>query len=134
MAGTPGHDEGKPCRTNYYTRTTMTSTLPAPATMPLPRNDGVMKQLTDFALAYKLIWVRVLAYFFIPFMTLFLAQTETYSDETWANMGGFLKSRLFIACAIAGTSSLVGYIDSSMQRAKEDNARRNQVPPPLPRD
>ena len=73
----------------------------------------------DTVVAFKLVWFRVACYFFIPAGMLFLTQTETYSQDTWDAMGSFLRNRLYLACIIAGSSSLVAYLDSSLQRAKE---------------
>jgi len=80
-----------------------------------------MKQITDFAIAYKLVWFRVFCYFAIPFGTLFLTQTETWSEETWTAMGVFLKSRLFAACSIAGAMSLCAYLDQSLNKARSEH-------------
>lgn len=78
-----------------------------------------MKAITDTIVAYKLVWVRVTFYFIFPAFTLFLTQTETWSQATWDELGVFLKSRLFIACFLSGFSGLCAYIDSSMQRARD---------------
>lgn len=78
-----------------------------------------MKPITDFMIAYKLVWLRLLGYVVIPSATLFLTQTETYSDAQWAGMGTFLKCRLFVQCFIAGFTALMAYIDTSLQRARE---------------
>jgi hypothetical protein len=80
-----------------------------------------MKQFTDFAIAYKLVWFRVMCYFAVPAGTLFLTQTETYSEETWAAMGSFLRSRLMIACCIAGAMSLCAYLDQSLNKARGEH-------------
>lgn len=80
-----------------------------------------MKQITDFAIAYKLVWFRVFCYFAIPAGTLFLTQTETYSGETWAAMGVFLHARLYVACCIAGAMSLCAYLDQSLNKARAEH-------------
>lgn len=80
-----------------------------------------MKAFTDTIIAYKLAWIRVAFYFLIPAGTLFLTQTETFSDQTWNGMGGFLKSRLVLQCCIAGASALAAYLDSSFQRAQDSS-------------
>lgn len=85
-----------------------------------------MKELTDFAVAFKLVWFRALCYFFIPAGTLFLTQTETWSDSTWAAMGAFLKTRLFLACIIAGSTSLAAYVDASLGAARKHNEELKQ--------
>lgn len=81
-----------------------------------------MKQLGDFVIAYKLVWLRVFFYFFIPAATLFLTQTETWDQPTWDALGSFLRFRLIMACVIAGSASLAAYLDSSLQRAREHSA------------
>lgn len=82
-----------------------------------------MKALRDFAIAYKLVWVRVAFYFLTPAIALFLTQTETYSQDTWDNLGGFLRWRLALACFIAGGTALCAYIDSSLARANQESDR-----------
>ena len=81
-----------------------------------------MKQITDFAIAYKLVWFRVFCYFAVPAGTLFLTQTETWSEDNWISMGPFLKSRLLIACCIAGAMSLCAYLDQSLNKARAEHA------------
>lgn len=85
-----------------------------------------MKELSlatlDSIVAFKLVWFRVACYFFIPAGMLFLTQTETYTDATWASMGAFLKGRLYTACVLAGCTSVCAYIDSSYQHARERSA------------
>lgn len=78
-----------------------------------------MRQFADFALAYKLFWVRVLGYMLVPMITFFLAQTETFTGDTWKNMDPFLKTRLMIACFLTGFSALMAVIDQSLQKARE---------------
>lgn len=76
----------------------------------------------DNMVAFKLVWLRVACYFFIPAATLFLTQTETWSEKTWAETGAFLKGRLYTACLISGLSAMCAYIDSSFARARERSA------------
>ena len=78
-----------------------------------------MKKLTDAVVAYKLVWFRVSCYFIIPFVLAFLSATEKIDGDLWDKMHWFLKTRLFVACFAAGLSSIVAYIDSSLQRANE---------------
>lgn len=85
-----------------------------------------MKAISDYVIAYKLVWLRVLGYFIIPSATLFLTQTETLSDANWNEMGWFLKSRLLVQCFIAGFAALMAYIDSSMQRARESHEAKRK--------
>lgn len=79
-----------------------------------------MKALTDTIAAFKLVWLRVACYFVIPFFTTFLALTETWSDKTWHETGWFLIFRMAVSCFVAGITSLVAFIDSSFQRAKQE--------------
>ena len=76
----------------------------------------------DGVIAFKLVWLRVFCYFLIPAATLFLTQTETWSEKTWAETGPFLRGRLYTACLIAGLSAICAYIDSSFARARERSA------------
>lgn len=78
-----------------------------------------MKQFTEFAIAYKLFYVRVLGYMLVPMITFFLAQTETFSGDTWRTMDPFLKVRLMIACFLTGFSALMAVIDQSLQKARD---------------
>lgn len=83
-----------------------------------------MKAALDTLIAYKFVYFRVFCYFLIPAGTLFLTQTENYSQHTWTDMGTFLHGRLFLACAIAGITSLCAYLDASITNAQEDNNAR----------
>lgn len=78
-----------------------------------------MKQAWETMVAFKLVWFRVLCYFFIPSVTTFLAQTETWSGETWDNTHGFLKIRLLLISCVSGIAVLVAFIDQSLARARE---------------
>lgn len=73
----------------------------------------------DGVIAFKLVWLRVFCYFFIPAVTLFLTQTETWSEKTWAETGTFLRGRLYAACLVAGLTAICAYLDSSLQRARD---------------
>ena len=94
-----------------------------------------MKKLSISFQAYRLVWVRTAFYFFIPSLTLFLTQTETWSDETWSNSGAFSRARLIIACCIAGSTALAAYIDQSLNRARSNEETmklQNERPENLP--
>ena len=79
-----------------------------------------MKQFfTETMIVARLAAFRVACYFFIPFCTTFLALTESWSGKTWDETHPFLIGRLIVSCTIAGITSLVAYIDSSSQKAKE---------------
>lgn len=86
----------------------------------------MLKASRDFMVAYKLVWFRAFCYFFIPAATLFLTQTETYSEETWNAMGAFLKSRLILSCVVCGAMSICAYIDSSLQKARNESEALKQ--------
>ena len=81
--------------------------------------SDALRKLTDAAIAYKLFWIRVAGYMLVPTITFFLAQTETFSGDTWKNMDPFLKGRLFLACFLSGFTALMATIDQSLQRARE---------------
>jgi len=80
-----------------------------------------MRAITDTIVAFKLVWLRVACYFIIPFCTTFLALTETWSGTTWEETHWFLVARVFVSCFISGITSLVAFIDSSFQRAKQES-------------
>jgi hypothetical protein len=83
-----------------------------------------MRQAWETVVAFKLVWIRVSCYFIIPFVIMFLSQTETWSGETWDNTHPFLKWRLFVTCCIAGLNALIAFIDQSMSRAKDEVKQR----------
>jgi len=78
-----------------------------------------MKQAWDTMVAFKLVWFRVLCYFLIPSTVTFLAQTETWSGDTWDNTHNFLKTRIFLIAGVSGVSALVAFIDQSLARARD---------------
>lgn len=78
-----------------------------------------MKQVLDVINAYKLAWLWMLGLALIPAATLFLTQTETTSQESWDAMGGFLKFRLYLQCAVAGAAPVFGVLNKSYQRAQD---------------
>lgn len=69
-------------------------------------------------IAYRLAAVRVAAYFLIPFCTMILSQTETWSGETWTTTHWFLKSRILIQAFVAGGTAICAYIDQSLKPAQ----------------
>ena len=79
-----------------------------------------MKATWETIVAFKLVWVRVLLYVLIPSVTTFLSQTETWSGQTWNDTAVFLKARVFLYSALSGCMALAAFIDSSMQRAKDE--------------
>lgn len=74
----------------------------------------------DTMIALRLVWFRVLMYFFLPMGSAFMAQTETWSGDTWDHTHWFLKARLVLGCSMPGCLALVAFIDSAMQKAKAD--------------
>ena len=77
-----------------------------------------MKAAWETMLAFKLVWVRVLLYVFLPAVTAFLTQTETWSGDTWDHTHLFLKVRLFFSSAVPGFIALAAFIDQSLARAR----------------
>ena len=73
---------------------------------------------------YKLVWVRCALLVLIPMVTLFLAQTETWSGTTWDEASDFAKYRLGLMCLLAGASPLAAFIDQSLKRANDEMDRR----------
>ena len=83
-----------------------------------------MKQAWETVVAFKLVWIRVALYAAIPSVTTFLSQTETWSGQTWNDTATFLKVRVLLYSSLAGCMALAAFIDSSMQRAREDLKQR----------
>jgi len=79
-----------------------------------------MNKTWETVVAFKLVWVRVIGYMLLPMAVTFLAQTETWSGQTWTDTPAFIKWRLVIICFIPGFSALLGFIDQSLGRAKEN--------------
>ena len=79
-----------------------------------------MKQFIDTVVAFKLVWFRVLMYLLIPSLSTFISLTETWSGETWEHTHVFLRWRLFVSCVLPGFAAIVGYIDASFQKVKEE--------------
>ncbi len=52
-----------------------------------------------------------------------MTQTETLSDASWASLGMFLKSRIFLGMAIASATVLYAFLDQTMA------ALRGTAPP-----
>lgn len=80
--------------------------------------------LTETMIAMRLVWLRVTMYFLIPFLTVCLAQTETWSGDTWDTTHWFLKVRIVAIATIAGFIPFVSYIDQSLSRAREEVLKR----------
>lgn len=79
-----------------------------------------MKETWDTIVAYKLVWLRVLGYVLLPMVVTFLAQTESWSGETWDSTHIFLKWRLLLLCFVPGFSALLAFIDQSLARARDN--------------
>lgn len=77
-----------------------------------------MKGITDTVVAYKLVWIRVLCYFLIPFGTAFLIAAEKITGVEWEAMHWFDRTKLLGSCSLTGIVAFVAFLDSSMQRAK----------------
>jgi len=86
-----------------------------------------VKAFIESAAAFKLVWFRVLMYFLIPALSTFLTLTETWSGETWDSTHVFLRWRLLVGCVVPGMSAIVGYIDASFQKAKEELKAKKEV-------
>lgn len=52
-------------------------------------------------------------------LTTFLAVTETWSDDTWQNLGLFLRIRLIITCLLAGIPTVVAFLNKTVARLEE---------------
>jgi hypothetical protein len=80
--------------------------------------------MKELIIAYKLVWFRVSCYFLIPFITTFLALTETWSGDTWSETHVFLIMRILFASTLAGLISIVAFIDQSLDKAREKHQAR----------
>lgn len=78
------------------------------------------KIVTETMIALRLVWFRVLLYFLIPFLTIVLSQTESWSGETWENTHWFIKIRVLIIAFLGGMGAFVAFIDQSLQKAKDE--------------
>lgn len=83
--------------------------------------------LNETFIAMRLLGFRVAGYFLIPFLTTFLALTETWSGTTWDETHWFLIVRMLISCAVAGIGSLFAFVDSTFQRAKAEAQERTET-------
>jgi uncharacterized membrane protein (DUF485 family) len=83
--------------------------------------------MKELIIAYKFVWFRVACYFLIPFMTTFLALTETWSGDTWKDTHPFLLLRIVMSCIVSGITTFVAFIDQSMDRAKEKMSERAKL-------
>src|SRR5437867_3995759 len=76
--------------------------------------------MLEFFNSYKLVFLRALIYTLIPAATLFLSQTETWSEASWNETGWFLRSRLLVSCVVAGITALASFIDQTVHRARTE--------------
>ena len=74
--------------------------------------------------AYKLVWLRVAFYVILPAAMLFDSYTETWSATDWASQSDFAKIRLFVKMGIAGGTSLIAFLDSSLHRTRDGLERK----------
>lgn len=65
---------------------------------------------------WKLAWLLCGMMFVATVSQTFLAMTETWSDKTWAEMGGFLKARLIIQCLGAGIPVIIAFLNKTVSR------------------
>lgn len=80
-----------------------------------------MREAWDTVVAYKLVWVRVLFFVLGPCLASFLAMAQTIDMDTkWPQMGTFARTAFWIGVAYPGFSSLMAFIDQSLNRAKEE--------------
>lgn len=78
-------------------------------------------------IALKLVWFRIAMYFFLPMISAFMSQTETWSGETWDHTHWFIKLRLIVGCSLPGFLALVAFIDSAMHKARAEVENSRQL-------
>jgi hypothetical protein len=75
-------------------------------------------------------WLETLNYWKIAFLlcgimyvstvvSTFMAVSETWSDETWAGMGWFLKLRFMVVCMASGIPVIIAFLNKTMARLEE---------------
>lgn len=89
------------------------------------------KAITETMIALRLVWLRVLGYFLLPFFTVLLAQTETWSDQTWNETGTFTKIRVLVIAILAGMGAFMAFLDQSLQRAREEVEKSKESEPSI---
>lgn len=65
-------------------------------------------------LYWKVAICRVLLYCFLGFGSTFVALTEVFGDQTWAEMGWFTKTRLILQCVLGAVPPLIAFFDSTI--------------------
>lgn len=70
-------------------------------------------------IAYRLTILRVAGYFFVPFFTCFLSQTDDWTGEMWDDVHWFVLYRIYLYSTLAGLSSIFAFIDNSLKQAHD---------------
>jgi len=83
--------------------------------------------INETFIAMRLLGFRVAGYFLIPFLTTFLALTETWSGTTWDETHWVLIVRMLISFTVAGIGALFAFVDSTFQRAKAEAQQRTDT-------
>lgn len=76
------------------------------------------KAISLAAAAYKLVWLRLALFFVLPFITVFLSETEDYSEAAWRELGTFRMTRIFMKASFPGLMSIAAFYDNSVTAAK----------------
>lgn len=86
-----------------------------------------MKQAWEVAVAYKLVWLRVVLFILAPTITSFLAITQTIDlDVKWPGMGMFARWAFWLGVSFPGIQTLIAFLDQSLGRVKgELEKKRN---------
>jgi hypothetical protein len=80
-----------------------------------------MKQAWETAVAYKLVWLRVIGYMIVPSIGAFLAICNTIDiDSKWAQMGPFSRAAFWLGVAMPGIGAFMAFLDQSLQRKREE--------------
>jgi hypothetical protein len=80
-----------------------------------------MKQAWEVAVAYKLVWVRVLLMLVMPMITSYLTITQQIDlDVKWPTMGTFARWGFWLGIIAPAFGIFIAFIDQSLNRAKLD--------------
>lgn len=80
-----------------------------------------MQQAWEVAVAYKLVWVKMLIFTVGPMVTTYLSITQTVDlDVKWTSMGLFARVAFWVGLVWPGLNALQAFIDKSLAHAKDD--------------
>lgn len=84
-----------------------------------------MKQAWETAVAYKLVWVRVILLFTMPMISSYMASANNVDlDVKWATMGPHARIVFWLGVISPGLAILVAFLDQSLSRVKEEQDKK----------